>query len=198
VFEGERQFTKDNNLLGQFELSGFPPARRGEPQIEVTFEIDANGIMAVTAVEKSSGSKKDITITNDKGRLSKEAIEQMLSDAEKFKEEDKKSAERIEARNGLESFLYNIKSTVVDNADSKIGEDDKSKIKTMVDDGIEWLEKNQMASKEEYDGKKEEINEVVNTVIGAMAANMGGEGEGVGGGVGGDGASAPIVEEIDP
>merc|ERR1711983_728033 len=114
VFEGERSMTKDNNLLGKFELSGIPPAPRGVPQIEVTFDVDANAILNVTAVDKSSGESNKITITNDKGRLSKEDIEKMVNDAEKFKNEDDAQKERISARNGLGSYIFNIKSTIDD------------------------------------------------------------------------------------
>merc|ERR1712003_506623 len=114
VFEGERAMTRDNHLLGKFDLTGIPPAPRGVPQIEVTFDIDANGILNVSAVDKSSGKSEKITITNDKGRLSKEDIERMVSDAEKFKAEDDKQKDRIAAKNGLESYCFNMKSTVED------------------------------------------------------------------------------------
>merc|ERR1712178_164907 len=109
VFEGERAMTKDNNLLGKFELSGIPPAPRGVPQIEVTFDIDANGILNVAAADKASGKRQDITITNDKGRLSKEDIDRMVNEAEKFADEDKAQAERISAKNTLESYTYQMK-----------------------------------------------------------------------------------------
>merc|ERR1719435_20843 len=114
VFEGERAMTKDNNLLGKFELSGIPPAPRGVPQIEVTFDIDANGILNVSAADKSTGKQNKITITNDKGRLSKEDIERMVNDAEKFKDDDEKQKERISAKNGLESYCFNMKTTIDD------------------------------------------------------------------------------------
>merc|ERR1712058_138965 len=114
VFEGERAMTKDNNLLGKFELTGIPPAPRGVPQIEVTFDIDANGILNVSAVDKSSGKESKITITNDKGGLSKEDIERMVNDAEKFKQEDEAQRDRISAKNGLESYCFNMKSTIED------------------------------------------------------------------------------------
>jgi L1 cell adhesion molecule like protein len=165
VFEGERQFTKDNHSLGQFELTGIPSMPRGKPQIEVTFEIDANGIMSVAAAEKSTGLTKNITITNDKGRLSKDEIESMLKDAETFKEEDRKNGERIEAKNSLESYLFNVKSTISDNKDIKMDEDDKTTITEAVDEGITWLDANQMASKEEYVAKNEDVSKVVNPVL---------------------------------
>jgi heat shock 70kDa protein 1/2/6/8 len=172
VFEGERQFTKDNHLLGNFELSEIPPAPRGVPQIEVTFEVDANGILTVSALEKSSGNKKNITITNEKGRLTKDEIDQMLADAEKFKEEDKQNAERIEARNSLESYLYNLRNTVVESKDVKLSEDKKEKVGKMVDEGITWLDENQMASKEEYDGKREEYEKQINPIMMEMYKKM--------------------------
>merc|ERR1719449_510313 len=126
VCEGERAMTRDNHLLGKFDLTGIPPAPRGVPQIEVTFDIDANGILNVSAVDKSSGKQEKITITNDKGRLSKEEIERMVSDAEKFKAEDDKQKERIAAKNGLESYCFNMKSTMEDEKlKDKIEEDDR-------------------------------------------------------------------------
>merc|ERR1719431_954983 len=112
VFEGERAMTKDNNLLGKFELTGIPPAPRGVPQIEVTFDIDANGILNVSAMDKSTGKENKITITNDKGRLSKEDIEKMVNDAEKYKAEDEKQRDKISAKNALESYCFNMKSTM--------------------------------------------------------------------------------------
>ena len=121
--------TKDNNLLGKFELSGIPPAPRGVPQIEVTFDIDANGILNVSAVEKSTNKENKITITNDKGRLSKDEIEKMVKDAERYKNEDEAQKDRIAAKNGLESYAYNMKSTVEDDKlKDKISDADKSTI----------------------------------------------------------------------
>jgi L1 cell adhesion molecule like protein len=171
VFEGERTFTKDNIVLGKFDLIGIPPMPRGQPQFEVTFEIDANGILNVSAQEKSSGSTKNITITNDKGRLSKEDIESMVKDAEKYKEEDEKNAARIGAKNGLESYLFNTKSTVGDDK-VKIPDDDKNKIKTVVDEAISWLDSNQMASESEYNDKQKEVEAVVNPIMQSMYSNV--------------------------
>merc|ERR1711906_71542 len=126
VFEGERSRTKDNNILGKFELTGIPPAPRGEPQIEVTFDIDANGILNVSASDKSTGKSSKITITNDKGRLSKEEIERMVEEAEKYKHEDEKTREKIEAKNSLENYAYNIRNTIRDEKlKDKIEEEDK-------------------------------------------------------------------------
>ena len=129
VYEGERAMTKDNHNLGKFDLTGIPPAPRGVPQIEVTFDIDANGILNVSAADKSTGKQNKITITNDKGRLSKEEIERMVSDAEKFKAEDDKQKDRISAKNGLESYCFNMKTTLDDDkVKDKISEDDKKAV----------------------------------------------------------------------
>jgi endoplasmic reticulum chaperone BiP len=130
VFEGERSLTKDNNLLGKFDLTGIPPAPRGVPQIEVTFELDANGILKVAASDKGTGKAESITITNDKGRLSQEEIERMVEEAERFAEEDKAVKDKIEARNALENYVYSIKNQVndKDGLGSKIDEDDKNEV----------------------------------------------------------------------
>ena len=149
VYEGERSMTKDCNLLGTFELSEIPPAPRGGPQISVTFDIDANGILLVAAEEKGSGKKHKITITNDKGRLSKEQIDEMLSQAEKFKDDDVVFKARVDARNELEATVYGLRE----------GEDAKKK--KVLDDAIAWLEANTDASKEEFDAKREEVNSAV-------------------------------------
>jgi len=128
VFEGERARTKDNNILGKFELTGIPPAPRGVPQVEVTFDVDANGILNVSALDKTTGKSNKITITNDKGRLSKEDIERMVNDAEKYKAEDEAAAARIQAKNGLESYAYNLRNTLQDeNVGGKLPEEDKEK-----------------------------------------------------------------------
>ena len=193
VFEGQRQFTKDNHMLGQFELTGIPPAPRGVPQLEVTFEVDANGILSVTAVEKSTGNKKNITITNDKGRLSKEDIERMVEEAEKNKEIDKKQAERVEAKNSLESYLYNMRNTI-DNENLKMADDKKEAIKTLVNQGIEWLDNNQQASLEEYNSKREEIEKQINPMMTEMYQNMAGAGMKPEGAAA---ATSPQVEEVD-
>ncbi|NCE94172.1 molecular chaperone DnaK, partial [Pseudomonas sp. L13] len=149
VYEGERAMTKDNNLLGKFELTGIPPAPRGVPQIEVTFDIDANGIMNVSAVDKSTGKENKITITNDKGRLSKEDIERMVQEAEKYKSEDDVQREKVSAKNGLESYAFNMKSTVEDEKlKGKISDEDKQKILDKCNEVISWLDKNQTAEKE--------------------------------------------------
>merc|ERR1712168_1493949 len=152
VYEGERAMTKDNNLLGKFELTGIPPAPRGVPQIEVTFDIDANGILNVSAMDKSTGKENKITITNDKGRLSKEDIEKMVNDAEKYKAEDEKQREKISAKNALESYCFNMKSTMdEEKVKSAISESDKKTINDKCDECIKWLDANQTAEKDEFE-----------------------------------------------
>merc|ERR1711875_96802 len=155
VFEGERPMTKDNHLLGKFDLTGIPPAPRGVPQIEVTFEIDANGILQVSACDKSTGKQNKITITNDKGRLSKEEIERMVNDPEKFKAEDDKQKDRVSAKNGLESYCFNMKSTIEDEKlKDEISDDDRKKINDKCDEAIKWLDANQLGEVEEFNEKQ--------------------------------------------
>ena len=158
VYEGERTMTKDNHLLGKFDLTGIPPAPRGTPQIEVTFDVDANGILNVSAVEKGSGKQEKITITNDKGRLSKEEIDRMVNDAEKFKDEDDKQKERISAKNSLESYIFNLKSTLdQDQVKTKLSEVDISSARKELDSTLAWLDQNQLGEKEEYQEKQREL-----------------------------------------
>eukprot|EP01064_Diplonema_japonicum_P008926 TRINITY_DN163_c0_g1_i4.p1 TRINITY_DN163_c0_g1~~TRINITY_DN163_c0_g1_i4.p1 ORF type:complete len:681 (+),score=294.13 TRINITY_DN163_c0_g1_i4:70-2043(+) len=188
VFEGERSMTKDNRLLGKFELSGIPPAPRGVPQIEVSFDVDANGILTVGAEDKGSGSKEAITITNDKGRLSEEEIEKMVREAEEFQEEDKKLKERVEAKNALESTAYNLKNQV--NDDEKLGgkldEDDKTAIEEAVKEALDWLDENPSADKEEYDEQLQSLQSITNPIVskvyqqGATEGGAGGEDEDAG------------------
>ncbi|KAA8584860.1 hypothetical protein FQN60_003554, partial [Etheostoma spectabile] len=166
VFEGERAMTKDNNLLGKFELTGIPPAPRGVPQIEVTFDVDANGILNVSAVDKSTGKVNKITITNDKGRLSKEDIERMVQEAEQYKAEDDLQRDKIAAKNSLESYAFNMKNTVQDeNLKGKISEEDQKKVIEKCDETVAWLENNQLAYKEEYQHKQKELESVCNAII---------------------------------
>merc|ERR1712137_557797 len=148
VYEGERAMTKDNHLLGKFDLTGIPPAPRGVPQIEVTFDVDANGILNVSAVEKGSGKAEKITITNDKGRLSNEEIEKMVNDAERFKDEDDKQKDRISAKNGLESYIFNLKSSL-DNEDvkTKLSPEELSAAQSTLDSALQWLDANQLGKK---------------------------------------------------
>ena len=173
VYEGERARTKDNNLLGKFELTGIPPAPRGVPQIEVTFDMDANAIMNVSAAEKGTGKSNKITITNDKGRLSKEDIERMLAEAEKYKAEDEAEAARIHAKNGLESYAYSLKNTL-NEGKLQISDSDKQKVQSKIDETISWLDSNQTATKDEYEDQQKELESVANPVITAAYGGAGG------------------------
>ena len=160
VFEGERQLTKDNNKLGEFTLKGIPPMPRGGPQIEISYDLDANGILTVSACEKSTGKSDSITVTNDKGRLSKEDIEKMVADAERFKEADEKAKQVIEARNNFENLVYQFKSTLNDEkTGQQIDEDLKEKLTSIIDENVKWLEQNHHASKEEYETKLKTFQE---------------------------------------
>merc|ERR1712107_49017 len=209
VYEGERAMTKDNHLLGKFDLTGIPPAPRGVPQIEVTFDIDANGILNVSAADKSTGKQNKITITNDKGRLSEEEIEKMVNDAEKFKADDEKQKERISSKNGLESYCFNMKITIEDEKmKDKISDDDRKAINDKCDEAIKWLDANQLAEVEEFNEKQKEVEAVFNPIItklyGAAGGapggmpDMGGMG-GAGGAApgGGQGGAGPTIEEVD-
>ena len=173
VYEGERAMTKDNHQLGKFELTGLPPAPRGTPQIEVTFEIDANGILQVAAEDKASGKAEKITITAEKGRLSEDDIERMVQEAEEFADEDKKMKERISARNGLESYLYQIKN-ILDDETKEFSEEDRQTLEQTVEDGLEWMDDNQEADTEEYAGKQQDMEQVVKPVLQNMATDSGG------------------------
>jgi len=178
--------TRDNNLLGKFELSGIPPAPRGVPQIEVTFDVDANGILNVSAEDKSTGKKNKITITNEKGRLSKEQIEKMVSDADKYKAEDEKIKKKVEAKNALENYAYNMKNTVSDQkVSSQLDPADKATIEKAVEDAIKWLDQNQLAEVEEFEHKQKELEGVCNPIITKMYQSAGGAEGGFPGGPGG-------------
>lgn len=167
VFEGERAMTKDNNLLGKFELTGIPPAPRGVPQIEVTFDIDVNSILHVTASDKTSGNVESITINAQKGRLSEEEIKRLVEEAKEHEEEDKLRKEKIQARNSLESYVYQIKNTISDKdkLGGKIEEDDKQAIEDAIKETIEWLDDNNDETKEVYDEKYKELEEIVNPIF---------------------------------
>jgi len=177
VFEGERAMTKDNHLLGKFELTNIPPAPRGVPQIEVTFEIDANGILNVGAEDKGTGKKEKITITNDKGRLSQADIERMVSEAEEYAEEDRALKEKVDSRNQLETYCYNMKNSVndADKLADKLEEEDKQAIDEAVSDALEWMDENSDADKEEYDEKLKEVEAVCNPIVSKVYAGAGGE-----------------------
>merc|ERR1712233_178790 len=184
VFEGERAMTKDNHLLGKFDLTGIPPAPRGVPQIEVTFDIDANGILNVSAVDKSTNKQSKITITNDQGRLSKEELERMVNDADKFKADDEKQKERITAKNGLESYCFNMKSTLDDeNLKEKISEDEKRTMSSKCDDALKWLDSNQLAEVDEFQDKQKEVEAVCNPIISKLYQQGGAPGDGMPGGM---------------
>ena len=188
VFEGERTMTKDCHLLGKFELGGIPPAPRGVPQIEVSFEIDANGILNVGAEDKGTGKSEKITITNDKGRLSQEDIERMVQEAEEFQEEDKKVREKIEARNALENYVYSMKNTLGDGEKGvadKIGDDDKETIEKALEEVNEWLDDNQDAEKEDFEEKLKEVQDTCSPIISKVYQESGGA-PGGGGDFGGD------------
>jgi len=205
VYEGERSRTKDNNMLGKFELGGIPPAPRGVPQIEVTFDIDANGVLNVSAEDKgASGKKANITITNDKGRLSKEDIDRMVAEAEQFAEEDAKAKERIDAKNALESYCYQMKNTISeDKFKSAVSEDELKQVEDKVGEVMQWLETAEHAEKEEFDSMQKDLESVCNPIItkmyqagGAPEGGMPGGGM-PGGDAGADPAGGPTIEEVD-
>ncbi|KAK2796906.1 ATPase with role in protein import into the ER [Onygenales sp. PD_10] len=181
VYEGERPMTKDNNLLGKFELTGIPPAPRGVPQIEVSFELDANGILKVTAGDKGTGKAESITITNDKGRLSQEEIDRMVAEAAEFAEEDKAMKAKIEARNGLENYAYSLKNQISDEEGlgGKIDEDDKETIAEAVKETTDWLEENAAtATAEDFEEQKEKLSNVAYPITSKLYAGAGGAPEG--------------------
>ena len=201
VYEGERAMTRDNHSLGKFDLKGIPPAPRGVPQIEVTFDIDANGILNVSAVEKAGGKQEKITITNDKGRLSAEEIERMVNDAEKYKEDDDKQKDRICAKNGLESYCFNMKSTLEDDKlKDKIAENDRKTILDKCNETISWLDNNQTAETDEFQHKQKEVEGICNPIISKLYQQSGGMPNGGmpnGAGASNGQGSGPTVEEVD-
>jgi heat shock protein 1/8 len=179
IYEGERGMTKDNNMLGNFHLDGIPPAPRGVPQIEVSFDIDANGIMNISAADKSTGKSNKITITNDKGRLSKEDIDEMIKKAEEFKAEDDALKDKIEKKNGLENFLYNLKNNVNSSGSENTEEiaEIKKELDPIVDEGLKWLEENDNVSAEDYENKQKEIQEKTNPIMMKLYKNQGAGGD---------------------
>jgi len=197
VFEGERAMTRDNNLLGKFSLDGIPPMPRGVPQIDVTFDIDANGILNVSAIEKSTGKENKITITNDKGRLSQDDIDRMINEAEKYKSQDEHNKQKVEAKNILENYLYSMKNTLNDEKlEGKIPENQKQKIFTKINETIIWLESNQNVEKEIYESKQKDIEGMCLPIFQNLS----------GGGMSGSGGPSntpsaddggPKIEEID-
>merc|ERR1712054_582436 len=166
VFEGERAMTKDNNTLGKFQLEGIPPMPRGQPQIDVTFDIDANGILNVSAMEKSTGKEQKITIKNDKNRMSAEEIERLVQEAERYKSEDEANRSRAEAKNALENYCFQVKSSIGDEKlAGAISEEDKEKITSAISDTQSWLDSNQAAEKEEFEEKQKSLEGIVSPIL---------------------------------
>ncbi|RUS82545.1 hypothetical protein EGW08_009675, partial [Elysia chlorotica] len=194
VFEGERTMTKDNNLMGKFHLTGIPPAPRGVPQIEVTFDIDANGILNVSAQDKSTGKSENITIKNDRGRFSQADIDKMVADAEKYKEEDERQRERVSARNQLESYVFNVKQAL-DAAGDKLSPTDKDTVLSACNDTLSWLDNNSLADKEEYEHRLQELQKTSSSVM----AKLHGQGQGQGNSQkqNDQNNNGPTVEEVD-
>ena len=179
IFEGERKFTKDCNLLGQFNLEGIKPAPRGVPQIEVTYKLDANGILNVTACDKSSGIKQNLTITNNAGRLSKDQIDDMIKKAEQFKDEDEKRRENIETKNGLENYLYNLKNSVLNEPSEKdqkspAFDEVKTEIEPLVEEGLKWFEENSKEEAEVYRNKQKELSDKITPLLMKLQGSSGG------------------------
>jgi len=203
VYEGERQMTKDNNLLGKFQLDGIPPAPRGVPQIEVSFDLDANGIMNVAAADKSTGKSNKITITNDKGRLSQDDIERMVKEAERFKEQDERQRKKIDAKNSLENYAYSLKNTLGDDkVAGKITAEDKTSLEGKINETISWLESNQSAEVEEFEAKQKALEGVAMPIMTKLYSaggmpDMSGMGGAGGPPPSGGGAAGPHIEEVD-
>jgi len=208
VFEGERGMTKDNNTLGKFQLEGIPPMPRGQPQIDVTFDIDANGILNVSAMEKSTGKEQKITIKNDKNRMSADEIERLVQEAERYKSEDDANRARVEAKNALENYCFQVKSSINDEKlAGAIGAEDKEKVTSAISDTQSWLDSNQAAEKEEFDEKQKALEAIVTPILQNVAGGAGGMPGGMPdmSGMGGDAGGAPApeadegpkIEEID-
>jgi heat shock protein 1/8 len=189
VLEGERAMTKDNNKLGTFELNGIPPAPRGVPQVEVTFDIDANGMLNVSAEDKSTKKSNSITITNDKSRLSKEDIEKMVSDAERYRDEDEQQRKRISSRNQLETYLFGLRQAVADVADDKLSTDDKELVTKTSDETLSWLDNNTLAEVDEYEHKLSQVQKVCSPIMAKLHGHTGAGREAPG--------QAPTVDEVD-
>nr|AFM45297.1 heat shock protein 70I(B4) [Habrobracon hebetor] len=198
VYEGERAMTKDNNLLGRFELSGIAPAPRGVPKIDVTFDLDANGILHVTAKDTASGRSNDVRITNDKGRLSREEIDRMLAEAERYRDQDQQQRDKVAARNQLESYIFSVKSAVQD-CGNKLTESDKSQVLETCEHTIQWLDNNTLAEKEEFEHKLQEVQKTLSPIMTKM--HTGGQANDCGAqfrqGQQQDNYSGPTVEEVD-
>jgi heat shock 70kDa protein 1/2/6/8 len=203
VFEGERAMTKDNNILGKFQLEGIPPMPRGVPQVDVTFDIDANGILNVSAVEKSTGKEQKITISNDKGRMSAEEIERLVQEAERYKSEDEANRARVEAKNALENYAFQVRNSMNDEkVGGRLSGADKQKVSDAIDRATNWLSSNQHAEKEEFEEKQKELEKVVLPILQSMGGAGAGAGfPGSGGSTSSGSAEAadegPKIEEID-
>jgi endoplasmic reticulum chaperone BiP len=185
VFEGERSMTKDNHFLGKFELTCIPPAPRGVPQIEVIFEVDVNGILQVSAEDKGTGKAEKIAISADKGRLTEQEIQRMIEEAEKYAEEDAKVKGRVDARNGLESYLFHLRNTLSDSDSSgegsiasKISSQDKKELEEMIDEALDWMESNPEAEKDDFKDKQKEVEQIANPILRNVYASSGGGGGG--------------------
>ena len=165
VFEGERSMTKSNRLLGQFDLQGIPPAPRGVPQIEVSFDVDANGILSISASDKGTGQTESLTITSEKGRLSEEEVERMVREAEEYAEQDKAERDKVQARNELEAYLYNLKNSINEGLQGKLSEEDHSLLSKTVEDVLVWLEDSPAAEKDDYENKQKEVEQVANPIL---------------------------------
>merc|ERR1711879_840465 len=198
VLQGERPMAQDNKTIGRFHLDGIPPAPRGVPQIEVTFDIDANGILNVSAQDKSTGKSNQITITNEKGRLSQAEIDRMVQEAEKYKAEDEQNKSKVEAKNGLENYCFTMRNTLQeDKLKDKFEADDKDKIEAAVKDALDWLDKNQLAEKDEFEAQQKALEGIVNPILAKVYQAAGSDMSGGMPSGGGSGGSDSTVEEVD-
>jgi L1 cell adhesion molecule like protein len=199
VYEGERQLTKDNNMLGKFQLDGIPPAPRGTPQIDVVFDLDANGVLNVNATDKAGGKSNKITITNDKGRLSKDDIDRMVAEAEKYRDDDRRQKERIDARNGLENYIYSVKSAAAADPEKekggKLSDADKATIEEACKQSSEWLEASstEATSAEEYVAQQTRLENTVKSLM----SKLYGAGTEAGNDAAANHANGPNVEDVD-
>ena len=165
IYEGERTMAKDNNLLGKFELSEIPPMPRGTPQIEITYDVNENGIIKITAKEKTNGKENNLVIENNSGRLSQQDIDKMVSESEKYAEEDKKLKEKIDSRNGLESYIFSCKNSLTTELKEKLGEDNQTKVTKLLDDALSWLDSNMDTTKDEYDEKRKSLESEITPIL---------------------------------
>ena len=191
VYEGERALTRDNNLLGRFQLSGSPPAPKGVPTIDVTFDMDANGTMNVSAKDESTGKSNNITITNDRNRLSKEEIDRMVNDAEKYREQDEKHRQRISTRNTLENMAFTYKNAVTDDAQNKLSQEEKDTVNYKGQDLLAWLDNNPTAEKDELDRKLDELQKSCTPITAKLHSSTGSTGKDH------QSSNGPTVEEVD-